>query len=639
MDDAYELAHGASLRTPVAFWSREGAALDWFAPCDEVAPPVPGGRPAWFTGGAVNACHESLDRHVAAGHGDRPALVYESALRGVVERFSYAELRREVAQLAGCMASRGVATGDTVLVYMPAIPQALMAMLACARLGAVHAVVFGGFGARELAARIALARPKLVLAASCGLEPGRVVPYLPTLHEALALAPGVAPRILVWQRPECVANLREGHDEVWQDVVPGSPEAECRPVAAEHPLYVLYTSGTTGQPKGVLRDTAGYLVALRYSMRAVYGVDAGDVYWAASDVGWVVGHSYMVYGPLLAGCTTVMYEGKPVGTPDAGAYWRMIDRHGVNVLFTAPTAIRAIKRDDPEGRLIADAELRSLRAVFLAGERSDPDTVHWLERRLARPVIDHWWQTETGWPVTGLCLGLGPRPARVGSAGLPVPGYEVRALDPDGAPLPAGETGALAIRWPLPPGCATSLWGEPDGFRRAYLDRFPGWYATGDGGHVDADGYVHVMGRIDDVINVAGHRLSTGEIEEVIAAHPAVAECAVIAVPDTIKGHVPLALVTLKAGTTLPPAEASREIIACVRHDVGAVASLRTCVVVSRLPKTRSGKVLRATMRKIAAHEPWSPPPTIEDPDVLGEIARAFEAIDGSVDGSARRND
>jgi propionyl-CoA synthetase len=638
MDDAYERARDASRRDPVAFWSREARDLEWFAACDAVAPPVPGDRHAWFTGGALNACHEALDRHVAAGDGDRLALVYESALRGVVERFTYAELRSAVAQLAGYMASRGVAAGDTVLVYMPAIPQALMAMLACARLGAVHAVVFGGFGARELAARIALARPKLVLAASCGLEPGRVVPYLPTIDEALALVPEAAPRVLVWQRPECVATLRGGRDEVWQDAVPISPEVPCRPVAPEHPLYVLYTSGTTGQPKGVVRDTAGYLVALRYSMRAVYGVKAGDVYWAASDVGWVVGHSYMVYGPLLAGCTTVMYEGKPVGTPDAGAYWRLIDRHGVNVLFTAPTAIRAIKRDDPDGRLIADAALRSLRTVFLAGERSDPDTVHWLEHRLARPVIDHWWQTETGWPVTGLCLGLGPRPARIGSAGLAVPGYDVRALDADGAPLPAGETGALAIRWPLPPGCATTLWGDPDGFRRAYLERFPGWYFTGDGGHVDADGYVHVMGRIDDVINVAGHRLSTGEIEQVVAAHPAVAECAVIAVPDAIKGHVPLALVTLKAGTTLAPMAASREIVARVRHDVGAVASLRTCVVVSRLPKTRSGKVLRATMRKIAAQEPWTVPATIEDPDVLDEISHALAALECDGTGDVRRD-
>ncbi len=620
----YESAYAASLKDPVGFWESAAKQLDWFEPYKSLAPSSADGRPTWFVGGRVNACHEAVDRHVIAGRGDQVALVYESGLRNVREELTYAQLCTAVAELAGCVTQRGVTMGDSVLIYMPAVPQAVIAMLACARIGAVHAVVFGGFGPRELAARISLARPKMILMASCGLEPKGVVPYMPAVDEALALTEHVVPCCLVWQRAECEAPLHPGRDEVWQHAVPGSPREKCHGVPAEHPLYVLYTSGTTGQPKGVVRDTAGYLVALRYSMQAIYGVSSGDVFWAASDIGWVVGHSYMVYGPLAAGCTTVMYEGKPVGTPDAGAYWRVIERNRVNVFFSAPTAIRAIKRDDPVGALLGKGGLESLRAVFLAGERSDPDTVRWLQERLERPIIDHWWQTETGWPVTAVCFGLADVPVRSGSAGLPVPGFDVCVLDADGNQLPAGSTGALALRLPLPPGCSASLWGDPDGFHRTYLRRYPGYYETGDGGFIDTDGYVFVLGRIDDVINVAGHRLSTGELEEVIASHPSIAECAVIAVPDAIKGHVPLALAILKSSVGQSASDVSHEVIALVRHEIGALASLRTCLIVARLPKTRSGKLLRATMRKMAANEPWTVPPTIEDPEVLREIAQAL---------------
>lgn len=629
--DSYLKSYAASMDDPIEFWREEAGHLDWFEPYNSIASPDQERRHAWFIGGQVNACHEALDRHVIDGRGDEIALIYESGLRSASEQLTFSQLRDTVAELAGYIAQRGVGIGDSVLIYMPAIPQAVVAMLACARVGAIHAVVFGGFGPRELSARISLARPKLILTASCGLEPGRVVPYMPLVEEALALADHDVPQVIVWQRPECAATLRDGRDEEWQTVVPGSTPAPCFAVPAEHPLYVLYTSGTTGQPKGVVRDTAGYLVALHYSMRAIYGVSQGSVFWAASDIGWVVGHSYMVYGPLVLGCATVMYEGKPVGTPDAGVYWRLIERHRVNVLFSAPTAIRAIMRDDPEARYLKATELPSLHAVFLAGERSDPVTVRWLEDRLSRPVIDHWWQTESGWPITAICLGLSPTsPVKHGSAGLPVPGYNVCVLDGEGEPLPAGIMGTIALKLPLPPGCLISLWDDQEGYHRAYLEQYPGYYSTGDGGFVDPDGYVHVMGRIDDIINVAGHRLSTGELEQVISSHPAVAECAVIAIPDTLKGQVPLALATLKSGVSQSPAEASREVIALVRHDVGAVASLRKCLIVDGLPKTRSGKILRGTMRQIAANEPWSVPPTIEDPGMLEYIGRVLEEASSS---------
>ena len=616
----YAAEYRRSIEDPVGFWSEQAHALHWYRPFDQVldASQFPTGR--WFAGGQVNACHEALDRHVEAGAGARVALAYDSAMTGAIESITYAQLLAQVAELAGWMRARGIVAGDRVLIYMPVIPEAVVAMLACARLGAIHAVVFGGFGAREVATRIDDTEPRLILAASCGLEPGRVVEYLPLLNQALASCRHQPEACLVLQRPQGPAALLPGRDLDWRQAVQGSPPAACVPVDAHHPLYVLHTSGTTGRPKGIVRDTAGYLVALRYSMRAVYGVAAGDVFWAASDIGWVVGHSYMVYGPLTHGCTTVLYEGKPVGTPDAAQLWRVAARHRVNVLFTAPTAIRAVKREDPRGELPAAHDLSALRALFLAGERADPDTVSWAQRSLARPVVDHWWQTETGWPVAANCLGLQPLPVKPGSVSVPVPGFDVRVLDEHGTPVAAGSTGSIVLKLPLPPGCLATLWRDHDGFVAAYLSGFAGHYLTGDGGLLDADGYLHVMGRIDDVINVAGHRLSTGEIEQALAGHPDVAECAVIPVADAIKGQVPMGLVVLKVGVARPQDALRAELIARVRDDVGPVAAFRDCHIVARLPKTRSGKVLRGTMRRIAAGENPATPATIDDPAVLEEI-------------------
>ncbi len=612
--------YGRWQRDPDGFWLQASTALNWRrAPqqgCD--IRESPSGR--WFGDGVLNACENAVDRHVAAGHGERTALVYVSAMTGAERRYSYAELQQEVARLAGALQGIGVGVGDRVILYMPMVPEAVFAMLACARLGAIHSVVFGGFAARELAARIDDAQPVALLSASCGLEPGRVVDYHGLVQRALELAQHSPAHCVVLQREQGPANLDPARFTDWQEFLREAEPADPVPMPSTAPLYVLYTSGTTGRPKGVLRDTGGYLTALAWSMTNVYATGPGETFWAASDIGWVVGHSYIVYGPLLQGCTTILFEGKPVGTPDAGTYWRVVERYRVKTLFTAPTAIRAIKRDDPDGRFMRAADLTSLQALFLAGERADPDTVHWAGTHLGVPVVDHWWQTETGWPMVANCLGLGALPIKPGSPTLPVPGFSIDVLDASGHVLPANQQGALVVRLPLPPGCLPTLWRNDAGFDAAYLREHPGYYTTGDGGYLDEDGYVYVMGRIDDVINVAGHRLSTGELEQALAGHAAVAECAVVGVADAIKGTVPLGLVVLKAGVDTSPAILINELIARVREEVGPVAAFQRCLIVSRLPKTRSGKVLRSTLRALADGRTAELPPTIEDPAVLDEI-------------------
>jgi propionyl-CoA synthetase len=624
---AIEDLHARSLTDPEGFWGEVATAIHWDRPPDQVLDRS--GRPSarWFVGGELNTCFNALDRWVDGGdgvdrlRGDQPALVYDSPVTDQVRTFTYAELRDEVARCAGALADLGVGRGDRVVLYMPMVPEAVVAMLACARLGAVHSVVFGGFAPHELAVRIADARPVALVSASCGIEGSRVIEYKPLLDRALDLAGSAAPaHCVIVQRPQARAELREGRDHDWAEVMAAARPHPCVPVAATDPLYVLYTSGTTGRPKGVVRDNGGHAVALRWSMPNVYGVQPGEVFWAASDVGWVVGHSYIVYAPLLSGCTTVLYEGKPVGTPDPGAFWRVAARHGVDVLFTAPTALRAIKKEDPAGDHLTGHDLSRLRALFLAGERTDPDTYQWALDLLGVPVVDHWWQTETGWAVASQLMGVEPLPAKAGSPTKPVPGYGVEVVGDDGEPVPPGEDGAIVIRLPLPPGCLPTLWEDDDRFVASYLSRHPGHYLTGDGGRFDADGYLFVMGRIDDVINVAGHRLSTGGMEEVLATHPAVAECAVIGVADQLKGQLPLGLVVLKAGAEVDPATLEAELVQMVRDEIGAVASFRRAVVVPRLPKTRSGKVLRATMRAIADGREFSVPSTIDDPAVLDEL-------------------
>ena len=609
---------------PENYWLDAAHAISWERrpqiACDHAA------RPAarWFPDGVTNACFNAVDRHVESGYGEQAALVYVSAMTGEERSIDYATLQREVAQLAGALRRLGVAAGDRVVIYMPMVPEAVFAMLACARLGAIHSVVFGGFAARELAVRIDDAAPKVVLSASCGLEPGRVIDYHSLLDRALALATHAPAHCVVLQRPQSRARLIAGRDLDWQEFLQGADAAECVPMPATAPLYILYTSGTTGKPKGVVRDTGGYLVALAWSMQHVYDVSPGETFWAASDIGWVVGHSYIVYGPLVQGCTTLLYEGKPVGTPDAGTYWRIAAKYRVAALFTAPTAIRAIKREDPDGKLMRSVELEKLRTLFLAGERADPDTVRWAQEKLGVPVIDHWWQTETGWPVVANCVGLGLSPVKPGSPTRPVPGFALEVHDTSGRIVKPNVQGSLLLKLPLPPGCLPTLWNDDAGFERAYLSAHRGFYTTGDGGYVDADGYVYVMGRIDDVINVAGHRLSTGELEQAIAGHPAVAECAVIGVADSLKGTVPVGLAVLKAGVTITPQVVSKELVARVREEVGAVASLQRVLIVARLPKTRSGKVLRSTMRAIADGKPYEVPATIEDPATLEEIRAAL---------------
>ena len=625
--NAYRDAHRRALEDPEGFWGEQGAALHWERRWDKVLDASRAPFYRWFSGGRINTCYNALDRHLDQGRGEQAALIYDSPVTGTIARLSYRELRDRVARFAGALAAQGVSRGDGVVIYMPMVPEAVVAMLACARIGAVHSVVFGGFAPHELAKRIDDARPVMVVSASCGIEGQRVIAYKPLLDEALRLASHKVERCIVLQRPQAAATLVTGRDCEWSEALAAAQDVPCTPVESTDPLYILYTSGTTGKPKGVVRDHGGHAVALAWSMAAVYDMHPGDVFWAASDVGWVVGHSYIVYAPLLAGCTSILYEGKPVGTPDAGAFWRVVAEHRVNALFTAPTAFRAIKKEDPQGKLIARYDLGSLRTLFLAGERCDPDTVNWAESKLRVPVIDHWWQTETGWPVAANCRGLTPLPVKPGSASVPVPGFEIQVLDDAGQPVAAGKIGNIVIRLPLPPGTLTGLWQNEEGYRDSYLARYPGFYLTGDAGYIDTDGYVWIMSRIDDVINVAGHRLSTGGMEEVLAGHPDVAECAVIGVADQLKGQLPLGLVVLKAGVVRPTAQVLQELVERVRQHIGAVAAFRHVAIVARLPKTRSGKVLRATMRAIADSQPYNMPATIDDPRALEEIAGALKTL------------
>ena len=624
---AYRDAYRRSLEDPDGFWAEQAQALHWERRWERVLDARRAPFYRWFSGGRINTCYNALDRHVEQGRGAQAALIYDSPVTGTVAQLTYLELCGRVARFAGALRAQGVRRGDCIVIYMPMVPEAVVAMLACARIGAVHSVVFGGFAPHELAKRIDDARPVMVISASCGIEGQRVIAYKPLLDEALELSSHRVGRCIVLQRPQATAALQAGRDLEWSPALEDAPPASCASVEATDPLYILYTSGTTGKPKGVVRDHGGHAVALAWSMRAIYGMQPGDVFWAASDVGWVVGHSYLVYAPLLAGCTTILYEGKPVGTPDAGAFWRVVAQHRVNALFTAPTAFRAIKKEDPAGELIGRYDLGSLRTLFLAGERCDPDTVNWAEEKLRVPVIDHWWQTETGWPVAANCRGLTPLPVKPGSASVPVPGYDVRVLDEAGAAVEAGRIGNIVIRLPLPPGTLTTLWQNDAGYEESYLRRYPGYYLTGDAGFIDADGYVWIMSRIDDVINVAGHRLSTGGMEEVLAGHPDVAECAVIGVHDALKGQLPLGLVVLKAGVSRPHAQVLQELVERVRQQIGAVAAFRHVAIVARLPKTRSGKVLRATMRAIADSRSYNTPATIDDPRALEEIGEALRTL------------
>ncbi len=618
--NGYAAAYAAALADPEAYWAKAAAGIAWDKPWDRVFDPGLGPFGQWFAGGTLNTCFNALDRHVAGGRGEQAALIWDSPMTGRIETYSYRELRDRTAKFAGGLRGLGVRQGDRVVIYMPMVPEAAIAMLACARLGAVHSVVFGGFAAAELAKRIEDATPRVIVSASCGLEPGRIVAYKPLLDAAIGMSAHKPEACVIFAREQATAKLVPGRDHDFAELEAAAPPADPVPIAATDPLYILYTSGTTGKPKGVVRDAGGHAVALHNSMRMVYGVEPGDVYWSASDVGWVVGHGYIIYAPLLAGCTTVMYEGKPVGTPDAGAFWRVCAQHRVRVLFTAPTALRAIKQQDPEARLLAEYDLSRLEALYLAGERCDPPTAIWAAEKLRIPVVDHWWQTETGWAITAGFRGLGLFPAKPGAGGRPSPGYDVQVLDDAGAVLPRGESGNLAIRLPMPPGCAPTLWRDDEGYRRAYLADFPGWYRTGDAGIIDADGDVSVMGRTDDIINVAGHRLSTGAMEEVLASHPAVAECAVVGAADAIKGQTPLGMVVLKSGVTTEPATILKELVALVRERIGPVAAFREVHVVARLPKTRSGKILRASLRRIADGQPAAAPPTIDDPAILDEI-------------------
>ncbi len=624
----YQKQYRNSLDNPQEFWGEAAAELEWSKPWDKVLDSSDAPYYEWFSGGEINTCYNALDRHCHEGRGGQTALIYESPVTDTTRKYSFEALRDEVAVFANVLQNNGVSKGDRVIVYMPMIPEAAIAMLACARIGAIHSVVFGGFAAKELATRVRDASPKLVVSASCGIEGKKVIPYLPLLDEALSIA-GVPDltRILV-SRPQLPIEELHPSAVLWQDAVAEAEPVDCVAVGAMDPLYILYTSGTTGEPKGVVRPNGGHAVALKWTMKNIYNVQPGDVYWAASDIGWVVGHSYIVYAPLLHGCTTILYEGKPVGTPDASAFWRVIEKHKVNCLFTAPTAFRAIRREDPNGELIAQHDISTLRALYLAGERCDPDTLHWAESQLKVPVIDHWWQTESGWPMAANPMGIEQMPVKAGSPTVAVPGYDIRVLDDQGDELPRGQSGYIMVKLPLPPGNLSTLWGNKQRFYDAYLSRFEGYYLTGDAGVMDEQGYLWVMSRIDDVINVAGHRLSTGALEEALASNEYVAECAVIGVADKLKGEMPLGFVVLNSGSQVDLAELKKSLMATVRSQVGPIATPRDIHVVPRLPKTRSGKILRDTMRKIADHQEYKTPATIEDPGVLDEIASVLETGD-----------
>lgn len=620
----YRKQFARSITEPEAFWQEQAAALDWFERPAQGLSTDAHGIQRWFGDGVLNTAYMALDGHVEQGRGDQAALIYDSPVTDTVRRYSYRALRDAVALCAGMLRSLGVEKGDRVLIYMPMVPEAVIAMLACARLGAVHCVVFGGFAAHELAVRIDDASPRVILSASCGIEVDRVIAYKPLLDHALQTTSHAPDHCVILQRPQCLAQLQPQRDHDWEELLAKAEPADCVDVAATDLLYILYTSGTTGRPKGVVRDNGGHAVALYYSMQVVYDMQPGEVFWAASDVGWVVGHSYIVYAPLLRGCTTVLYEGKPVRTPDAGSFWRVVAEHRVKALFAAPTAFRAIRKEDPEAALANRYDLSSLKTLFLAGERLDPSTYDWLSSRFGLPVLDHWWQTETGWAIAANPVGIEPFATKPGSATLPVPGYDIHILDDNGQPAAPGEQGNICVKLPLPPGCLPTVWNNHERFVAGYLGRFPGYYLSGDGGYMDGDGYLFVMGRTDDVINVAGHRLSTGEIEEVVAAHPAVAECAVIGISDELRGQVPVALAVLKDGARRDEATLEREVVQQVRDEVGALANLRQVLVVKRLPKTRSGKILRACLRQLADGEPLTVPSTIDDPQSLEEVRADF---------------
>ncbi len=623
----YREVYEAWKADPEGFWMEAAKAVDWTTPptkaLDDTTPPFY----RWFADGSCNTCHNAVDRHVAAGRGEQPAIIHDSPITGTQQVVTYAELLDRVSRLAGALAAKGVGKGDRVVIYMPMVPEALVAMLACARLGAIHSVVFGGFAAHELAVRIDDCAPKAIVAASCGLEPGRVVHYKPLVDAAIEQATSKPEFCVIFQREQEPAALIEGRDHEWHAFQEGAEPAPCAEVGGADPLYILYTSGTTGQPKGVVRPNAGHMVALLWTMKNIYDVEPGDVYWAASDVGWVVGHSYIVYGPLLAGCTTLVFEGKPVGTPDAGTFWRVIQEHGVKSFFTAPTAFRAIKRADPKGEFVKKYHMPSLKILFFAGERCDPDTLNWAADQLQVPVIDHWWQTETGYAIAANPMGIEPLPVKAGSPTVAMPGYDVQILDEGGRPVGPNTLGSIAIALPLPPGTLPTLWNADDRFKKSYLDAFPGFYETGDAGLIDEDGYLYIMARTDDVINVAGHRLSTGAMEEVLAGHPDVAECAVIGVHDELKGQTPLGFLCLNSGCNRPHEEIVQECVVRVREEIGPVAAFKSAVVVDRLPKTRSGKILRRTMVQIADGQEVRPPATIEDPAVLEEIRAALGGL------------
>jgi propionyl-CoA synthetase len=620
----YHEVYAAWKRDPEAYWAEAARAIDWYKPWDKVFDPYAGQYGRWFVGAECNTAYNCLDRHVERGRAGQTALIYDSPVTNTQKSFTYAELTDEVATLGAVLNDMGVSKGDRVIIYMPMIPEAVIAMLACARIGAIHSVVFGGFAAPELAARIEDATPVAVLAASCGIEPGRVVQYKPLLDGAIELSKHKPAKVLMLQRPMAEASMIAGRDHDWARAVADAKrqghKAGCVSVKATDPLYVLYTSGTTGAPKGVVRDNGGHMVALKWTMKNHYGIDPGEAYWAASDVGWVVGHSYIVYAPLLHGCTTILYEGKPVGTPDPGAFWRVISEHKVAAMFTAPTAFRAIKKEDPKGEHIGRYDLSRFRTLFLAGERADSETIKWAENNLKVPVYDHWWQTETGWPICGNPVGLGALPVKYGSPTVPMPGYDLQVLDTAGHPVKTGQTGTLAVKLPLPPSCLPTLWNNDARFRSSYISEFPGYYTTSDAGYMDEDGYAYVMARTDDVINVAGHRLSTGQMEEVVARHKDVAECAVVGVADDMKGQIPAGFIVLNSGVNRPPAEIESEVVKLVREEIGPVAAFKTVMTVKRLPKTRSGKILRGTMRQIADGETWKMPATIDDPVILDEI-------------------